>query len=375
VHILTADDLHTRFVNRSVHQLFLTVSCFLVRGIGLLWRKLEVEDDPKWRPKDEVHMSPQDMSFLKKFWWCVRFFFAFRGIGWGFESNKTYPARDMSRTRFILWSAAQLVFFALTNFAVGGYLVSMDDANWNAGTPVWRRMLYAWSGAYCILSGVKVLYSGFSVFFCTLGVWANPKDWKPVFGNLSDATSTGNVWSKVWHQYMRLVRLALLLQAFIDFFINIFQFLALPGDALLSELRISHKSFFGRNLRRFLAFATSGFVHTIPILVFTNGTDGGFCSYFLLQFLAMLIEDIFWIFYTKFSGRDGKEKNRPLNCLEKVGAYIWTFGFFSIVNMWIFDANTRLARTFHWANVVAGDDKRELVDIYRSAEKVVRQYL
>ncbi|KAL7952664.1 membrane bound O-acyl transferase family domain-containing protein [Trichoderma compactum] len=252
---------------------------------------------------DDGPNGPETYGPLRKFNWAFEMIFSQRGVGWNWQVGGVPRPDYTTRWGFV----ANRVFRSLyTMFLVHMVSVLADvilaiDQSGGEGTissglaavlrhPLFLRA-YVTAGWLIVVYGhVALPENAISIVTVATGVfgrWSDPKLWPPMFNKMSEAYTLRRYWGKYWHAMLRRTTNA-------------------PGEFLLQEIPALRKpkSQFVRLARRygllFLSFAVSGFIHAAGSYMVTRDypegwSDGGAMKYFLVQPVAIVLEDALYI--------------------------------------------------------------------------------
>lgn len=192
---------------------------------------------------------------------------------------------------------------------------------------------------FIILGWAITIYSHFALLMLPLAMvcvafrvgpefWQEVDAWPPNFGSFKNAYSIRRFWGYTWHQQMRRTTSA-------------------PGAYLLSLLPYSFQKSQAlpyRLLKRyfliFAAFFVSGLIHAAGSYNVTRAlnlplSDGGEIKYFLLQGLAIMMEDfILWILGVDDRSKAKTSSNGP--SLEGPSGFRVATGYLYTASFYIF---------------------------------------
>ncbi|KAJ7757460.1 membrane bound O-acyl transferase family-domain-containing protein [Mycena metata] len=274
---------------------WLTFCCFASDYI------LITEVQRELRQPDSVPI--ENVSLLRRLRWALDLFTSPRGVGWAHEPTTVlppHPPPGTGRARFVahrLWKAFQYwVVLDLCNLHMFmNNMFRVDGPDWTAVGWGWRAVaaavyLAAGSSALMLLSS---FWSAASVA-CRL---SNPEDWPPLFASPLEAWTIRRFWGRAWHQMMR-------------------RFVSTHGKYLARQMRLRPGSNTSAYVQLYTAFVMSGWVHYLGETMAFRHWQGGAFIFFLLQAVAITLED-FLIFLAKRAGF------RAGSAARLVG-YVWT---------------------------------------------------
>ncbi|KAI0409139.1 hypothetical protein F4802DRAFT_233920 [Xylaria palmicola] len=232
------------------------------------------------------HKGPASYGTGGKLRWAVELIMSARGIGWNWQVGGV-PRPTPAPTR---WSFVRsrirttLLTFTLIHAVtlLAAHILHVPDDNSLLRNPFFLRFFTTAAWLTVIYGHLTLPENLVAIFFVTTGLggrFANPKQWPPMFGDISESYSIRRCWGKFWHASLRRSTSA-------------------PGQWLLGSAR--PKSRLGRLSRRygilFLSFIVSGAIHAFGSYIVTRDSpqgvsDGGAAVYFLAQPAAILIED------------------------------------------------------------------------------------
>ncbi|KAF8626963.1 hypothetical protein AX15_004617 [Amanita polypyramis BW_CC] len=223
--------------------------------------------------------SISTLSFYSRLKWVVSLLGSPRGIGWTHEPSKALPRahpRNNDLMKFTVHQVARLSFYIVLVLLVGKYkqwdraiLVNVlpqqlpDFFLRPIGVLIWAIPVIVFlDGMHRLLSLILVHAR-----------YLKPRDWIPLFGSWREAYTIRRFWGRVWHQMLR------------RFTSNHSVFLT---ERVLCIKKGTRASFYVQVL---IAFLTSATIHATVDWVFIGEWRGAF-HFFLLQAIAMLVEDI-----------------------------------------------------------------------------------
>lgn len=320
------------------------------RGYGLAFRiatasdfilLTDVQNDLRLQ-NDKRHIP--SASLRARMLWVVRLLTAHRGVGWTYEPTARIPRRseNLSRWAFVVskisWAVYYYVLGDLLQILLQWNLAVVKGELYGTGMVGWLldRTTFL---AYLLEINVSLnlpynVLAGASVF---LGV-TEARDWPALFGYWSDAYTVGRFWGRVWHQNLRRI-----LTVHSKFIVkNVFSLT--NGTSLAWHVQL------------YAAFAISGLVHLAgDYLALGDWTTGGSMRFFVLQAVAITIEDI----VINSASRIGFGRTRLSKCV----GYMWVLGWFILsVPGW----------TRPWAMVGLGQEGVYQSVILRTCQKVLR---
>ncbi|KAL9580225.1 MAG: hypothetical protein Q9212_004621 [Teloschistes hypoglaucus] len=242
-----------------------------------------------------------NLPWTKKLCWATELLSVTRGVGWDWRVTGIPIARAQTRSRFLTLRSVKYIAMYTALYLTGRMAETMRMA-WPSVEPVpLRESIIAITSNSIflhlfIVAGYAIaIYSHFGVMtlplslFC-VGLRIGPKDWQemeywpPNFGSLRAAYSIRRFWGFTWHQQIRRI-------------------VGTLAGALLSLAPTSYlksKSRWARLTRRYFlvlaSFFVSGCIHASGSWAVTRAyrlslSDGGEMRYFLLQGIALMLED------------------------------------------------------------------------------------
>ena len=311
------------------------------------------EDSFRKRRKDGSLQDPDKMSSWGKFLWSFELFAVTRGIGWnwqvrGIPKAGTAPKAKFLRSQMVRWIAMYaglwLVSAASQQILEGfpqvrGHHTKGTLAQYTSNTVF--LYLFIMSGwAITIYSHFAVMILPLSVICVGLNVgpedWQEPDSWPPNFGSMKDAYSIRRFWGYgpiadfdvrtllttsscryAWHQQLRRIT-------------------GTPGACILAHMPKSFQRSQGRIvrlMRRYslllFSFFVSGMIHasgsyTVTRLTHRPLSDGGEIAFFLLQGVAIAIEDTFSWALAIDDNQPPSKSRRWIGYSTTATWYIWT---------------------------------------------------
>ncbi|TGJ86856.1 hypothetical protein E0Z10_g1863 [Xylaria hypoxylon] len=230
--------------------------------------------------------GPASYGTGRKARWAFELILSGRGIGWNWRVGGV-PRLNPAPTR---WSFVRsrvrttLLTFTLIHAVtlIASHILNVSDDNSPLRSPFFLRFFITTGWLTVIYGHLTFPENLVAIFFVTTGLggrFADPQQWPPMFGDISESYSIRRCWGKFWHASLRRSTNA-------------------PGQLLLGSAR--PKSRLGRLSRRyamlFLSFIVSGAIHAFGSYMVTRDStqgisDGGAAIYFLAQPTAVLIED------------------------------------------------------------------------------------
>lgn len=303
------------------------------------------------QPKTEVatkQLFKEDATSLigtQKLFWTFELLTVTRGIGWNWRVTgiPSQPAQ-LSRVRFVQSCLARWVAMYtslhLFNMSCCAMLTSFPSIR----DPCLRATLVSLASntiflyTFLVLGWAVTIYSHFALLMLPLSMacvgmrvgpkaWQEPESWPPNFGSFKDAYSIRRFWGHTWHQQMRRTT-------------------SVPGVFLLSLLPLSFqksRALLPRLLKRyfllFAAFFVSGLIHAAGSYNVTRTlglphSDGGEIGYFLLQGVAIMVEDfVLWVLRVDFRTGPPSRTRRILGYSSLISFYILTRVKFKAVSL------------------------------------------
>ncbi|KAL8689082.1 MAG: hypothetical protein Q9218_005162 [Villophora microphyllina] len=260
-------------------------------------------------PEEEFHRINEDgkkedartLPWTLKIWWAIELLGTTRGVGWDWRVTGIPKAKTQTRSRFLA-----VRFVKYIAMYTGLYLTGRIAENIRMGWPSiqsvpLRETILAITGNAMflhlfIVAGYAIaIYSHFGLMTLPMSLvcvglrvgprsWQEMESWPPNFGSLNAAYSIRRFWGYTWHQQIRRI-------------------VGTPAAALLSLAPTSllkSKSRMARLAKRYFlviaSFLVSGCIHASGSWAVTRAyglplSDGGELRYFLLQGVALMVED------------------------------------------------------------------------------------
>ncbi|KAJ7030352.1 membrane bound O-acyl transferase family-domain-containing protein [Mycena alexandri] len=257
---------------------WLTIFCFASDYILITDVQRELRQVPV-KPDSAIEHAP----LLRRLRWALDLFHSPRGVGWAHEPTTTLPPHPQAGTgrgKFVahrLWKALQFfVLFDLCNLHM--YMNTMYPS-------------------LMLLSSILSVGS----VACHL---SNPEDWPPLFASPLEAWTIRRFWGRAWHQLMR-------------------RFVSTHGKYLAHQiLRLPPGGNPSAYVQLYTAFAISAWVHYLAETMALRHWQGGALVFFMLQPLAITLED-FLIFLARRTGFRGGSAAR-------LAGYAWTWAWLAL---------------------------------------------
>ncbi|KAF7291773.1 hypothetical protein HMN09_01236900 [Mycena chlorophos] len=228
-----------------------------------------------------------DSSFRERVSWALRLLGNPRGVGWAHEARHASPARPPPTTKPWTFVFSQLLtaLFAvllaeamnLFNQAHTPSLYANRDgpglAGPGSGTSLGERYANVLLFAVPFVAWSLIIPGSLSDAVSVATGSMHPQDCPPATGSLEKLFTLRNFWGRVWHQQNR-------------------RFLASHGRFFAHRiLRLPRGTYLSAYTQLFVAFFVSGMMHYIPEYMTLRNWGGGALRFFLMQALAILVED------------------------------------------------------------------------------------
>ncbi|KAI0331707.1 hypothetical protein GY45DRAFT_555847 [Cubamyces sp. BRFM 1775] len=265
-----------------------------------------------WRYRGE-EFAPGEYPVLKRLYYAACIVCNVRLIGWSSQvGNVPAPVAYQSRLQSLRYRLFQILKCLLYFDFAQSYLrlqplfpllgTEKFPGGWRGA--VMRFLLYnAWYlSAY---STIKLLYLTVSLIPVATGLFnGNPEDWRPPFGNWSDAYTIRRFWGRTWHQNLR-------------------RYFTLAGRAASDALGFKKGSLASTYTRLYTGFIFSGLIHASGDVMVGRQYIGNSMWFFLANAMAITFEDA----VLGFARRLGF--NGPTKWTRRLG-YIWVILWFNL---------------------------------------------
>lgn len=166
---------------------------------------------------DTKNTGPGTYSTWRKFLWALELITSARGIGWNWQVSgiPPVPKYESSRWGFVQSRLKKLVitFAAIYTVSVAASLI-LDTVDTGNRTPLLLHSLFLRLFTTCawltvVYGHITLPENIIAVVLVSTGIggprYADPRQWPPTFGNISDAWSLRRCWGKFWHAALRRV--------------------------------------------------------------------------------------------------------------------------------------------------------------------------
>jgi hypothetical protein len=172
----------------------------------------------------------------------------------------------------------------------GGLIPSLNLSQ----APFSHQVALSWLPLLHIFVALAYMYWLAALIFVGLNIH-QPQDWPYLFGELGDAYTVGQAWSRTWHQTVRVSsiaspKLAKFLIAESHVMQRVCTFLVAP---LTDFLGVEERTSLHRNITLVVGFAMSGLIHYAGTCNLTySPIHETLLIFFVLQPLAIMFEDM-----------------------------------------------------------------------------------
>ncbi|KAI9056294.1 hypothetical protein FKP32DRAFT_1585720 [Trametes sanguinea] len=250
------------------------------RWAGMLVLSWLCDPMKDWRYEDEK-VAPADYPFLKRFYYAACIVTSPRSLNWNVEvANVPPPKASGSRREFLRDRILRTAQCALMLDLAQSY-INLQPSLAYLGTEAfpggWRGFVLkflcrlAWYvRSYTVM---KLLSNLVSIFCVATGLFnGNPKDWRPMFGNWSDAYTVRRFWGRTWHQNLR-------------------RNFTITGRALSNALGFKRGTNASAYTQLYAGFALSGIMHVWGDIMLGAPYVGTSMKFFLANACAITLED------------------------------------------------------------------------------------
>ncbi|KAL1939434.1 hypothetical protein VTO73DRAFT_9990 [Trametes versicolor] len=264
-----------------------------------------------WHYRGEKAPSGTHISFANKVYKVTCVIVNTRLIGWNNEVPNVPPATASRSHGEFLRHRLLRVLQCLLYIDLAQSYVHLQPLFSFQGTDAfptgWKGVLlqflclFAWF--VNVYATMKLLHTAVAIVCVATGLFnGNPEDWRPAFGNWSDAYTLRRFWGRTWHQFMRVLFRA-------------------TGQTLASAFGGSWAS---SQTQLYAAFFASGLIHTACDAMVGKEYIGTRMKFFMANAVAITFEDaVIGTARRLGTGREGPA--RWMKCIGYMWVAVWFY--------------------------------------------------
>ncbi|OSC99675.1 hypothetical protein PYCCODRAFT_1372634 [Trametes coccinea BRFM310] len=289
-------------------------------GVGARWLGTLVllwfcDPMKEWRFGDEK-VVPAEYPILKRLYYAACLLGNPRLLGWSAQvANIPPPKAAASRGEFLRDRFLRTVQCVLLLDLAQSYLQLQPFFRY-LGTDAFPTGLRGFVvGFLCRLAWyvrsyamVKIACTLLAMFCVATGLFnGNPEDWRPTFGDWSDAYTVRRFWGRTWHQNLRI-------------------YFTITGRTLSNALGFKRGTSASAYTQLYTGFALSGIMHVWGDVMLGTSYIGNSMKFFLANACAITVEDAVIAVARKMFGVGGG----PTKWTIQLG-YLWVIAWFYMV--------------------------------------------
>ncbi|TFK22212.1 hypothetical protein FA15DRAFT_45388 [Coprinopsis marcescibilis] len=225
--------------------------------------------------------------------------------------------RDSFVRERLLWLILSFLGLDILNEITHLYNPYFTDPNYMLSRAPWPWKLTGLLHTGMVYCGLNCMYHPWAIISVATGA-SEPREWPYLFGNLKEAYTVHNCWSRVWHQIMR-------------------KHLK-ENSAFMTKdlLRLDRSTQTVQYLEILIAFLLSGFLHAVGESMAQQHISLGALTFFALQPLALVTESAVLAITSKLTRHRGLSTPSQPNMALKTLGYLWVlFWMSSTLPFWL----------------------------------------